>query len=157
MSFPFILPARCLPGADPHRLAELSPMAMACEAPRSATPAHSSRIPCPSRPAARAPVPIGARLQVDRCQSGSLHEGQCYRLLRIQYPSRSSAMIACGNVSPMIRLPPGLPMATITGALSFSTIVGAIEERGRFPGSTRFAIGTPRRGGCETKNPSARC
>ncbi len=42
----------------------------------------------------------------------------------------------------MIREPPGEP-TTSTGAPSRVTMVGAIEERGRLPGSTRFAIGMP--------------
>ncbi len=42
----------------------------------------------------------------------------------------------------MIRLPPGLP-TTSTGVPFFSTMVGAIDDRGRLPGSTRLAIGTP--------------
>ncbi len=42
----------------------------------------------------------------------------------------------------MIWLPPGEPSAS-TGRPSRSTMVGVIEERGRLPGSTRLAIGTP--------------
>ena len=42
----------------------------------------------------------------------------------------------------MIRLPPGDPMAR-TGRPSCITMVGAIEERGRLPGSSRLAMGTP--------------
>ncbi len=45
-------------------------------------------------------------------------------------------------VYPMIRLPPGLPIAR-TGAPSFNTIVGDIEERGRLPGASALAIGMP--------------
>ena len=44
----------------------------------------------------------------------------------------------------MIWLPPGEPRLS-TGFPSLSTMVGAIEERGRLPGSTRFATGTPSR------------
>ncbi|CAI8384211.1 MAG: Uncharacterised protein [SAR116 cluster bacterium MED-G04] len=43
-----------------------------------------------------------------------------------------------------MRLPPGEPI-TSTGLPSFSTIVGAMDERGRLPGSTLFAMGTPSR------------
>ena len=42
----------------------------------------------------------------------------------------------------MIRLPPGEPTAS-TGAPSFITIVGDIDERGRLPGASALAIGTP--------------
>ena len=43
-----------------------------------------------------------------------------------------------------MRLPPGLPI-TRTGAPSFITMVGAIEDRGRLPGASALAIGTPSR------------
>src|SRR5690606_4404901 len=42
----------------------------------------------------------------------------------------------------MMLAPPGLPVSRI-GAPSSSTMVGAMEERGRLPGSTRLATGAP--------------
>ena len=41
-----------------------------------------------------------------------------------------------------VPLPPGEPMINF-GFPSFMTMVGDIEDRGRLPGSTRLAIGTP--------------
>ncbi len=43
----------------------------------------------------------------------------------------------------MMRLPPGEPSTASTSSLPSNTIVGAMVLRGRFPGSTRLAIGAP--------------
>ena len=53
----------------------------------------------------------------------------------------------------MMLLPPGEPSAN-TGLPSLSTIVGAIEERGRFPGSTRLATAASGGPGSKAKSVS---
>src|SRR6056297_2549957 len=51
----------------------------------------------------------------------------------------------------MMRDPPGDPI-TRTGAPSRRTIVGDIDDRGRLPGATALAIGTP--SACDRKEKS---
>ena len=54
----------------------------------------------------------------------------------------------------MILEPPGEPVSR-TGAPSRRTTVGAIDERGRLPPSTRFATGAPSTSGSRAKSVSS--
>ena len=50
--------------------------------------------------------------------------------------------------------PPGEPTSSIGRPFS-KTMVGAMEERGRLPGSTRFATGLPSSSGAKAKSVSS--
>ncbi len=55
----------------------------------------------------------------------------------------------------MIWLPPGEPIRSTGEPVPSNTIVGAIELRGRLPGSTRLATGRPFYGGRKEKSVSS--
>ena len=55
----------------------------------------------------------------------------------------------------MMRLPPGEPMTRTRRPSWSNTMVGAIELRGRLPGSTRLATGRPSRSGTKAKSVSS--